>query len=107
MKRFITVNVSGQMRENCEPYIQAARYEGDLLVLEAISDNFIDNPLSLLARNTLEFLLWREPNEYNENHHIVLGPDRPTNDLIARFMILTLQDVYGASPENKFEWSLE
>lgn len=107
MELFVTVVASGEIRERCEPYVQAAKIDNNSIVLEAISDNFSDAPLSPLARDVLNELGWTQPNEENDNHHILLGPGRPSNDLIARFMILTLRDVYGVTPENKFDWTIE
>jgi hypothetical protein len=77
------------------------------LVLEAVSDNFLEVPLSMRAFVALRYLGWSDPNEQNENHHVVLGPERAANNLIARFLILTLRNVYGASPANKFDWTVE
>ena len=107
MTLFATLNVAGQLIENCEPFVQAGVIENNVMLLEAISDSFLDTPLSMRAFVALRYLGWNDPNEQNPNHHLVPGPDRLPNHLIARFMILTLRDAYGATPANKFDWSIE
>lgn len=105
INEFVTLNVSGALIENCEPFVQASKYDGDVLVLEAVSDNFLDVPLSMRAFVALRYLAWNDPSPQNPNHHIILGPDRAPNHLISRFLILTLRDVYGATPTSSFDWT--
>jgi hypothetical protein len=50
------------------------------LLLEAVSDNFLETPLSMRAFVALRYLGWNDPNEQNQNHHVVLGPERRYND---------------------------
>ena len=105
MSGFVTLNVSGKVIEDCEPFVQAAIFPNNVLLLEAVSDNFLETPLSMRAFVALRYLGWSDPNEQNQNHHVVLGPERAPNHLIARFLILTLRDVYGATPTNHFDWA--
>ena len=107
MTEFMTLGVTGKLIENCEPFVQAGFSPNNVLVLEAVSDNFLEVPLSMRALVALRYLGWSDPNEQNENHHVVLGPERAPNHLIAQFLILTLRDAYGASPANKFDWTVE
>ena len=107
MTRFVTLNVTGKLIENCEPFVQAAIFPNNVLVLEAVSDNYLETPLSMRAFVALRYLGWSDPNEQNQNHHVVLQPERAPNHLIARFLILTLRDAYGATPTNKFDWEFE
>lgn len=104
---FVTLNVAGKLIENCEPFVQAAIFPNNVLLLEAVSDNFLETPLSMRAFVALRYLGWSDPNEQNQNHHVVLGPERAPNHLIARFLILTLRDVYGATPTNQFDWAFD
>ena len=107
MTGFATLSVTGKIIENCEPFVQAAIFPNNVLVLEAVSDNYLETPLSMRAFVALRYLGWNDPNEQNQNHHVVLGPERAPNHLIARFLILTLRDVYGATPANKFDWEFD
>jgi hypothetical protein len=107
MTGFATLSVTGKIIENCEPFVQAAIFPNNVLVLEAVSDNYLETPLSMRAFVALRYLGWNDPNEQNQNHHVVLGPERAPNRLIARFLILTLRDVYGATPANKFDWEFD
>ena len=107
MTGFATLSVTGKIIESCEPFVQAAIFPNNVLVLEAVSDNYLETPLSMRAFVALRYLGWSDPNEQNQNHHVVLQPERAPNHLIARFLILTLRDVYGATPANKFDWEFE
>ena len=69
INEFVTLNVSGALIENCEPFVQASKYDGDILVLEAVSENFLDVPLSMRAFVALRYLAWNDPSPQNPNHH--------------------------------------
>lgn len=107
MRDLLTVNVSGQLIEPCEPYVQVRLMQGNLLDLEAVSDWYLDQPLSMRAWVGLRYLDWNDPGSIEGNHSIILPPNRPGNHLIARFLILTLRDVYGATPSCSFDCFFE
>lgn len=107
MTSFVTVSVSGMTREQCEPYVQAGRVHDGSLLLEAVSNNNLELPLSISAHNTLHNLGWQLPTDSSENHFILLPPNRPSNEAIAEFLMRTLLDVYGVSRDNEFEFFSE
>jgi len=107
MTSFLTVNVSGTTREQCEPYVQASRGDQGIMLLEAVSDNNLNAPLSATARNTLSYLGWCEPDNNDQNHYIVLSSHRPANTQVAEFLVRTLLDVYGVNSSCEFEYSTE
>lgn len=62
MTGLVTLSVTGTLIENCEPFIEAATYPTNVLLLEAASDNFLETPLSTRAFVALPYLGWSEPN---------------------------------------------
>jgi hypothetical protein len=77
-------------------FIQAAVLGEDGLQIECASDEFLEEPLSSSTKQVLKDLGWKEPGEDSPNYHIWLEPNRPNNDLVARFMVLTLRDAHRA-----------
>lgn len=107
MASFVTVNAQGQMIEKCEPYVQLARLPDGGVMMEAVSDNYLETPLSMRALVVFRYMQWLDPDTNSANYYITLPAGRPPNHILARFLILTLRDVYGATPYCSFDISFE
>ena len=99
---FFIVYFRGESRGPIPYFIQAAILGDDGLQIESASDEFLDEPLSPSTKQVLKELGWKEPGEDSPNFHIWLTSKRPNNDLIARFLVLTIRDAHHAHSSHEY-----
>lgn len=99
---FFIVYFRGESRDPSPHFIQAAILGDDGLQIECASDEFLNQPLSPSTKQVLKELGWKEPGEDSPNFHIWLTSNRPDNDLIARFIVLTIRDAHRAHSSHEY-----
>ena len=85
-------------------YVQTLHEDDGWMLLEAVSDAFLDPPLSHDARTALAELGWKEPGDGLPNYHQDLPPEEATPSCVSALLIGTLRTVYGATPDSLYRF---
>ena len=74
------------------------------MTIEAVSNRFLNQPLSLDAQNTMAELGWDLSNEAGfPNYFKFLNRDYAEPQIVAQLFTKTLRDVYGIAPSDTIE----
>lgn len=85
-------------------YLQAATLNENGMQIEALSAECGGVQLAPQGSEILKDLGWTPPNDASPNHHIWLTSSRPNNDLVARFLALTMRDAYNFNPDGQYSF---
>ena len=100
------IDVESDEWTSCPPYIQICVKEDRAFSLEAISNRFLDPPVSLDGLNTLTEIGWGLPiDKKTPNFHQLLSGDDAKPQKIASIIIKTFRDVYLIKGYAKFSIS--
>lgn len=92
--------------QGCQPYLQICYEDDRAMTIEAVSNRFLNQPLSLDAQNTMAELGWELKNEPGlPNYLIFLRSEEADPQFIAQLFTKTLRDVYGIAPSDTIEIS--
>ena len=92
--------------QGCQPYLQICYEDDRAMTIEAVSNRFLNQRLSLDAQNTMAELGWELKNEPGlPNYLIFLRSEEADPQFIAQLFTKTLRDVYGIAPSDTIEIS--
>ena len=90
--------------QGCQPYLQICYEDDRAMTIEAVSNRFLNQPLSLDAQNTMAELGWDLSNEAGfPNYFKFLNRDYAEPQIVAQLFTKTLRDVYGIAPSDTIE----
>ena len=90
--------------QGCQPYLQICYEDDRAMTIEAVSNRFLNQPLSLDAQNTMVELGWELSNEAGfPNYFKFLNRDYAEPQIVAQLFTKTLRDVYGIAPSDTIE----
>jgi hypothetical protein len=91
----LVIDVESDEWTSCPPYIQICVEDDRAFNLEAISNRFLDPPVSLDGLNTLTEMGWELPiDKKTPNFHQLLSGDDAKPQQIASIITKTFRDVY-------------
>jgi len=86
------------------PYVQALHEHGNILLIEAIGNEYLEPPLSEANQQTMLFLGWRfNAASYSPNYSQFIDLSKQSPVEIAIIMVNALYFVYGVDESYKFE----
>lgn len=86
------------------PYVQALQEHDNMLLIEAVSNMFLEPPLSPEKEEAMLFLGWRFfPEDYLPNHSQILDQAKYSPREIAELLAKTLHFIYGVDQSFEFE----
>lgn len=89
-----------------EVYVQLCREDDGALTLEAISNQFLDRPLTPDQVATLHSLGWEDPREEGlPNFHQFIEQRATAPGAVAEILVRTLQQVYGTEPGDAHQFA--
>jgi len=92
--------------QGCQPYLQICYEDDRAMTIEAVSNRFLQQPLSLDAQNTMKELGWELKDEPGlPNYLMFLRKEEANPHFIAQIFTRTLRDVYGIAPSDTIEIS--
>ena len=99
----LVIDVESDEWTSCPPYLQLCVEDDDSYTLEAISNRYLDPPISIDGLNTLTEMGWEPPidNKMPNYHRVVSGSESYTQN-IASIIIKTFRDVYLVRNDAKF-----
>ena len=90
--------------QGCQPYLQICYEDDRAMTIEAVSNRFLNQPLSLDAQNTMAELGWELSDETGfPNYFKFLNRDYAEPEIVAQLFTKTLRDVYGIAPSDTIE----
>lgn len=90
--------------QGCQPYLQICYEDDRAMTIEAVSNRFLNQPLSLDAQNTMAELGWELSDETGfPNYFKFLNRDYAEPEIVAQLFTKTLRDVYGIIPSDTIE----
>ena len=88
----------------CGPYVQALLEHDNMILIEAVSNEFLDPPLSEQGHQTLLFMGWRfYPKHYLPNYTQFIDQSKVSSREIAQKMAQALHFAYGVDDTYSFE----
>ena len=86
------------------PYVQALHEHGNILLIEAIGNEYLEPPLSEANRQTMLFLGWRfNAASYSPNYSQFIDLTKQSPKEIAIIMVKALYFAYGVDESYEFE----
>ena len=87
------------------PYVQTLQEADGAMTLEAVSNRFLEVPLGPSQMRQLADMGWEAPGEEPglPNYTRFLESEEVEPGSVARFLVLTLRDVYGVTVHDQFE----
>ena len=99
----LVIDVESDEWTSCPPYIQICVEDDGSYTLEAISNRFLDPPISVDGLNTLTEMGWEPPiDKKMPNYHRVVSGNAAYSQHIASIIIKTFRDVYLVRNDAKF-----
>jgi hypothetical protein len=99
----LVIDVESDEWASCPPYIQVCVEDDGSYTLEAISNRFLDPPISVDGLNTLTEMGWEPPiDKKMPNYHRVVSGNAAYSQHIASIIIKTFRDVYLVRNDAKF-----
>lgn len=90
--------------QGCQPYLQICYEDDRAMTIEAVSNRFLNQPLSLDAQNTMAELGWELSNEAGfPNYFKFLRREDADPQIVAQLFTKTLRNVYGIVPSDTIE----
>ena len=94
----LVIQTESERYEGCQPYLQICYEDDRAMTIEAVSNKFLDQPLSIDAQNTMAELGWTLSDEEGlPNYMQFLIRENADSMVIAQLFTKTLRDVYGIS----------
>ena len=94
----LVIQTESERYEGCQPYLQICYEDDRAMTIEAVSNKFLDQPLSIDAQNTMMELGWTlSDDEGLPNYMQFLIRENADSMVIAQLFTKTLRDVYGIS----------
>ena len=94
----LVIQTESERYEGCQPYLQICYEDDRAMTIEAVSNKFLDQPLSIDAQNTMAELGWTLSDEEGlPNYMQFLIRENADSMVIAQLFAKTLRDVYGIS----------
>ena len=102
----LVIQTESERYEGCQPYLQICYEDDRAMTIEAVSNKFLDQPLSIDAQNTMMELGWTlSDDEGLPNYMQFLIRENADSMVIAQLFTKTLRDVYGISASDSIEIS--
>ena len=102
----LVIQTESERYEGCQPYLQICYEDDRAMTIEAVSNKFLDQPLSIDAQNTMTELGWTlSDDEGLPNYMQFLIRENADSMVIAQLFTKTLRDVYGISTSDSIEIS--
>ena len=99
----LVIDVESDEWTSCPPYMQICVEDDRACTLEAISNRFLEPPVSLDGLNTLTEMGWELPiDKRTPNFHQFVSGDNAQPYQIASTIIKTFRDVYLVRSDTKF-----
>jgi hypothetical protein len=94
----LVIQTKSERYEGCQPYLQICYEDDRAMTIEAVSNKFLDQPLSIDAQNTMMELGWTlSDDEGLPNYMQFLTRENADSMVVAQLFAKTLRDVYGIS----------
>ena len=94
----LVIQTESERYEGCQPYLQICYEDDRAMTIEAVSNKFLDQPLSIDAQNTMMELGWTLSNDEGlPNYMQFLIRENADSMVIAQLFAKTLRAVYGIS----------
>ena len=94
----LVIQTESERYEGCQPYLQICYEDDRAMTIEAVSNKFLDQPLSIDAQNTMMELGWTLSNDEGlPNYMQFLIRENADSMMIAQLFAKTLRAVYGIS----------
>ena len=94
----LVIQTESERYEGCQPYLQICYEDDRAMTIEAVSNKFLDQPLSVDAQNTMMELGWTlSDDEGLPNYMQFLIRENADSMVIAQLFAKTLRAVYGIS----------
>ena len=102
----LVIQTESERYEGCQPYLQICYEDDRAMTIEAVSNKFLDQPLSIDAQNTMAELGWTLSDEEGlPNYMQFLIRENADSMVIAQLFAKTLRDVYGISTSDSITMS--
>lgn len=99
-----TLQTQGAHYLDCGPYVQALLEHDNMILIEAVSNEFLDSPLSESGHHTLLFMGWRFfPGAHYPNYAQMLNLNSISAKEIAIRMVRALHFAYGVDDTFSYE----
>lgn len=86
------------------PYVQALQEHDNILLIEAVSNEYLDPPMGESGQQTMLFLGWRfYPERYLPNYAQFIDQSKYSPREIAEIMVRALHSAYGMDETYTFE----
>jgi hypothetical protein len=86
------------------PYVQALHEHGNILLLEAIGNEYLEPPLPEANQQVMHFLGWRfNAESYSPNYSQFIDLSKQSPREIAKIMVKALYFAYGVDESYEFE----
>ena len=97
----LVIQIESERYGRCQPYLQICYEDDRAMAIEAVSNRFLQPPLSVDAKNTMIELGW----ELSEakglpNYFKFLNKEDAEPSVVAQIFTKTLRDVYGIVPSD-------
>ena len=90
--------------QGCQPYLQICYEDDRAMTIEAVSNRFLNQPLSIDAQNTMAELGWTLSDDDGlPNYMQFLNKENADSIVIAQLFAKTFRDVYGISTSDIIE----
>lgn len=100
----LVIQINSDRYGGCQPYLQICYEDDRAMTIEAVSNRFLQPPLSMDAQNTMIELGWELSDEKGlPNYFKFLNKESARPQVIAQLFTKTLRDVYGISHSDSIE----
>ncbi len=94
----LVIQTASERYKGCQPYLQICYEDDRAMTIEAVSNKFLDQPLSIDAQNTMAELGWTLSDEEGmPNYTQFLTRENADAMVVGQLFAKTLRDVYGIS----------
>jgi len=94
----LVIQTKSERYEGCQPYLQICYEDDRAMTIEAVSNKFLDQSLSIDAQNTMMELGWTlSDDEGLPNYMQFLTRENADSMVVAQLFAKTLRVVYGIS----------
>ena len=101
-----TLQTDGAHYQECGPYVQALLEHNNMILIEAVSNEFLDPPLPSAGQQTLLFMGWRFfPGNHYPNYAQMVDLSSVSSKEIAICMVRALHFAYGVDDTFSYEIS--
>jgi hypothetical protein len=100
----LIIQTESERYDGCQPYLQICFEDDRAMTIEAVSNKFLDQPLSIDAQNTMMELGWTLSDEEGlPNYMQFLNKENADSMAIAQLFAKTLRAVYGITPNDTID----